>query len=52
MWAIKTEKKATEIREDIGQYLPKGSRLFIIKSGVEAAWRNVICSNEWLKEKL
>ncbi|MCK9612347.1 MAG: hypothetical protein M0R16_05540 [Bacteroidales bacterium] len=52
LWAVKTEQSATEIRENLGQFFPKGSRIFIIKSGVEAAWRNVICRNEWLKDNL
>ena len=51
-WGIVTEEEATEIREYLSTYLPKGSRLFVIKSGTEAAWRNVICRNEWLKRHL
>lgn len=51
-WAVKTEWKAEEIRDDLAQYLPKGSRLFVVRSGTAAAWRNVICRNEWLKKNL
>lgn len=51
-WAVVTEKKAKEVREHLNGYLPKGSRLFVVKSGVEAAWSNVICRNEWLKKNL
>ena len=51
-WAIVTEKKSSEIRDHLGEYLPKGSRIFVIKSGVESAWRNVKCRNKWLKKNL
>ena len=51
-WAIVTEKSHTDVRDDIGLYLPKGSRLFVVKSGTAAAWRNVICRHQWLKENL
>jgi len=52
LFAVVTEQSAKKIRENLVEYFPKGSRLFIVKSGTEAAWRNVMCSNKWLKEKL
>jgi hypothetical protein len=51
-WAVVTEQKSTEIREKLTPYLPQGSRLFVVKSGTAAAWRNVIARNEWLKKYL
>lgn len=51
-WGIVTDEKAADIRDYLGQFLPKGSRLFVLKSGTEAAWRNVICRSEWLKKHL
>lgn len=51
-WAVVTNKAHDEVRDDIGQYLPEDSRLFVVKSGKTAAWRNVFCRNEWLKENL
>lgn len=51
-WAIVTEKKAKEVRDEILEILPVESKLFVIKSGGIAAWRNVICRNEWLKNNL
>lgn len=51
-WAIITSKKASEVRDHLEEYLPKGSRLIVIKSAGVAAWKNVICSNEWLKKNL
>ncbi len=50
-WALVTEKKAREIRDHLQQYIQNG-RIFVIKSGLEAAWNNVECSNEWLKKNL
>lgn len=52
LFAVATEQSAKEIRESLQKFFLRGSRLFIVKSGTEAAWRNVICSNEWLQEKL
>ena len=51
-WAVVTDLKAKEIRNDLEQYFPEGSSLFVVKSGTAAAWRNVQCSNEWLKKHL
>ena len=51
-WAIVTEDKAKEIRDYLIDYLTDGSSLFVIKSGTEAAWRNITCSNKWLKKNL
>ncbi len=51
-WAIVTEKNSVEVRDYLGAYMEKGDRLFVIRSGKEAAWRNVKCSGEWLKKHL
>jgi hypothetical protein len=51
-WAVVSERTHKEIRDDLEQYLPEGSSLLVVKSGAAAAWRNVICSNEWLKRNL
>jgi hypothetical protein len=52
LWAIKTDKSAVDIRDEISKYFPNGSRYFVIASGTESAWNGVICSNEWLKNNL
>lgn len=51
-WAIVTEKKATEVRDEIVSILPAESRIFVVKSGGISAWRNAIGRNEWLKKYL
>lgn len=51
-WAIVTENTTGEIRDNLAKYLVPGSRLMVVKSGSVGSWRNVICSNEWLKKNL
>ena len=51
-WAIITNNSAVTIRDHLSQYLNLQDRIFVVKSGIEAAWRNVECSNEWLKRNL
>ena len=45
-WAIVTDKSATAIRGEFEILMPKGSRIFVIKSGKIGAWRNVMCRSE------
>ncbi len=52
VWAIVTEHNATQIRDRLSLYMDQNDRIFVVKSGREAAWRNVICNNEWLSERL
>ena len=52
LWAIATSLSAVEIRDDLKQYFPENSRFFVIRSGVEAAWTNTMCSTAWLKKNL
>ena len=52
LWAVVTTKSALEVRDHLLQYLNADDRLFVVKSGVEAAWRNTICKTEWLKDHL
>lgn len=51
-WAIVTDETPAEIREQLSKYLHGEDRLFVVKSGVAAAWQNVICRNAWLKKNL
>lgn len=51
-WAVVTEEKAKDIRLKLGEHITESDRLFVIKSGVEAAWKNSRCRNEWLKKNL
>jgi len=51
-WAVKTDSSAVAVRDHLGSILDSDDRIFVIKSGVEAAWRNAIGKNSWLKENL
>ena len=51
-WAIGSSKKASEIRDDLVPFIGKTGRLFVIKSGKAAAWKNAIASNDWFKKNL
>jgi hypothetical protein len=53
-WAIMSDKKSKDIRDDLGKIVQPGERLFVIRSGTEAAWRNSYGekNNEWLKKNL
>ena len=51
-WAIVTPQSAVSVRNKLKSHLQSSDRIFVVKSGLEAAWNNVICSNEWLKKNL
>jgi hypothetical protein len=51
-WAVMTDQPAKAVRDELAAILQPGDRLFVLRSGTEAAWRNVRCSNEWLKKNL
>jgi hypothetical protein len=53
-WAVVTEKPAKEIRDKLSTYITGSDRIFVIRSGTEAAWRNSYGEkhNEWLKKYL
>ncbi len=51
-WAVVTTKTAIEVRDHLSSAMDQDDRIFVVKSGAEAAWRNVICKNQWLKDNL
>ena len=51
-WAVVTTKSAVEIRDHLANVMDSDDRLFVLKSGVEAAWRNSRCRSDWLKDNL
>lgn len=52
VWAIKTTESAKQVRDNLKQYLGPEDRLFVVRSGTEAAWSRVRCRNQWLKDHL
>lgn len=53
-WAIRTDKKATEVRDTVTPLMTNEDRIFVIRTGVEAAWKNTYGNenSEWLKKHL
>lgn len=52
VWAIVTANSAVQVRDHLATFMDSKDRLFVVKSGSEAAWRNSLCKSEWLKENL
>jgi hypothetical protein len=52
-WAIVTTMSAAQLRDHLAQASP-ASRIFVVRSGTEGAWRNLYSDkhNEWLKTNL
>ncbi|TWO84628.1 hypothetical protein AYI75_08815 [Shewanella algae] len=53
-WAIVTDKSSVQIRDRLNGIITPSDRVFVIKSGVEAAWNGIYgtANADWLKEKL
>jgi len=53
-WAIRVEKTASEIRDELMKYTVLEDRIFVIRTGTESAWKNSYGekNNEWLKKYL
>jgi hypothetical protein len=52
VWAVVTQRNAVSIRDHLSTYLDANDRIFVIKSGAEAAWKNTICEHQWLQGNL
>jgi len=53
-WAILTEQTAAQLRDSLTSLLDAADRIFIVKSGTEAGWKNSYGkdNDEWLKRNL
>ena len=53
-WAIRDTKKSSEIRDEIMSLTTSDDRVFVIRSGTEAAWKNSYGekNDDWLKKYL
>lgn len=51
-WAVVTDQTWIQVRDNLIRYLEQSDRIFVVKSGSAAAWNNVLCKHEWLKEHL
>ncbi|HZG12475.1 MAG TPA: CRISPR-associated protein Cas2 [Kurthia gibsonii] len=51
-WVVVSELSSVEIRDSLTLHMDAEDRIIVAKSGNVGAWKNVICSNEWLKTNL
>lgn len=51
-WIIVSDRTAIDIRDELIRVIDANDRIFVLKSGLEAAWQNVRCKNEWLRKHL
>lgn len=51
-WAVVTSRSAQEVRDHLADFIDSDDGIFVSLSGGEAAWRNVLCNNAWLKERV
>ena len=51
-WAIKTERSAKEVRDELRQMMREVDRLFVVQTAHIAAWNNTMCRNDWLQENI
>ena len=51
-WFVKTADSCTQIRDNLLSHVDSNDRLFVGELTGTAAWRNVICNNDYLKDNL
>lgn len=51
-WAVVSDSNAIGIRDYLLGFIDSNDRLFVIKSGREAAWNRALADNQWLKDNL
>lgn len=52
-WAIVSDnERAKDIRNDLIELVGEEGRVFVVRSGTEAAWKNPRARNEWFKKNL
>lgn len=51
-WFIKTDKTCVDVRDELTSEMDDNDRLFVAELSGVAAWRNVICKSDFLKENL
>ena len=51
-WIVVTDFSAVAVRDQLLSLMRSMDRLFVIQSAHVAAWNNVRCSSNWLKENV
>jgi hypothetical protein len=49
---VKTDWTWMQVRDDLNRFLDANDRIFVAELAGIAAWRNVICTADWLKTNL
>lgn len=48
VWLIRSSATATEVRDNLVQDMDADDRLLVVRVESGAAWRNLICNNQWM----
>jgi hypothetical protein len=48
LWAVVTEQNAAQVRDYLLRFMDHDDRLIVVESANHAAWRGVLCTQEWL----
>lgn len=51
-WFIKTNETCVQVRNNLTAHMDSNDRLFVAELTGVAAWRNILCDSEYLKENL
>lgn len=51
-WAIVTDDTASTVRDELKAYIPEKSRLIVVQTAHVAAWKNTMCTNDWLQKNI
>ncbi|MEO8760656.1 MAG: hypothetical protein ABI388_05590 [Bacteroidia bacterium] len=51
-WAVVTQQTAIQVANNLLISMDGNDRLFVIKSGGEAAFRGIICEESWLQKHI
>lgn len=50
-WIIVTEDSAESVRDHLASFMDSDDRLFVCPLARGAAWRNLIASSDWVKDR-
>lgn len=51
-WFIKSDSSCVEVRENLSKWMDSNDKIFVAELTGNAAWKNVICDDDYLKRNL
>jgi hypothetical protein len=51
-WAVVTPNSVSQVRDHLLKHMDSDDGLFVVKSCGVGAWKNVNCTDKWLKDNL